>query len=197
MSEYRPWANPAPAGLVALALAVMLFYAMLQGLIDSSSNVYIGFWLLGGFIVQGVCGLIDLKEGALTGGNVFLFFAGFFMFAGGCIDILSYYANLYGWQMNALANGYAWIILSAALITWTPAYLKEAPKVFSSLVLILDVFVVCVTLIKLEMASPAIISIASVMAFLAVFVAMYFAMAVIINGAWGRAVLPVGTPWIK
>ncbi|HZK24230.1 MAG TPA: hypothetical protein VFC74_02445 [Oscillospiraceae bacterium] len=119
------------------------------------------------------------------------------MFTGGLIDIVTYYAGVYGWQMNAMANGYAWIILSAALILWTPAYLKEAPKVFSSLVVLLDVFVVCVTLIKLQMATPAVITIASAFAFVAIFVAMYFATAMITNNAFGKVVLPVGTPWIK
>lgn len=196
-SEKGGWANPGPAGLVALAIAALLFFALLKGYIDHSSGVYIGFWLLGGFIVQFTCALIELKEGATTGGNVFLFFAGFFMFTGGLADILGYYAEMYGWQMNALANGWAWIILAVSLILWTPAYMREAPKVFSTTVMDLCVMCVCVTLIKLGMGTPALVNIAAYTALIGAISATYIAAATVLNTSFERVVLPLGTPWLK
>jgi hypothetical protein len=195
-SEKGGWANPGPAGLVALAIAALLFFALLKGYIDHSSGVYIGFWLLGGFIIQFTAAVIELKEGATTGGNVFLFFAGFFMFTGGLADILAYYAPLMGWEMNSTANGWAWIILAVSLILWLPAYMREAPKFFSTMVADLCVMVTCVTFIKLGIASAAVVNIAAYTALIGAMMATYFAAAVVLNTSFGRVILPVGTPWL-
>ena len=51
-NEHNAWASPAPAGLVALAIACFGFYALLTGKVDHSCIPLLGFWLLGGFFVQ-------------------------------------------------------------------------------------------------------------------------------------------------
>lgn len=149
------WANPAPAGLIAVGIATILFYALLSGKIDHSAAPYIGIWLLGGFLVQFPVALIELKEGSVTGGNVFLFFASFFMFVGGVCDILGYVNGCNGWVMDATANGWAWIILLVALVAWTPAYLHESPAVMGILVCLLDAMVFFVTFMKLGVMGGA------------------------------------------
>jgi succinate-acetate transporter protein len=78
MSEQeKGWANPAPAGLTALAIACFTFYALLTGKVELTALPLLGAWLLGGFIVQIVVGIIEYKEGNLIGGNVFTVFAAF------------------------------------------------------------------------------------------------------------------------
>ncbi|MBP8784475.1 MAG: hypothetical protein KBH12_03270 [Synergistaceae bacterium] len=61
------WSNPSPAGLVALAVACFCFYALQTGKVDSSASLLLGTWLIGGFVVQVIVGLIDLKNGNHTG----------------------------------------------------------------------------------------------------------------------------------
>jgi succinate-acetate transporter protein len=64
------WANPMPAGLTAFAVAVFIFYAMFTGKAPMGLAYAIaGFWLIGGFFVQIVVGIIELKMGPLLVGT--------------------------------------------------------------------------------------------------------------------------------
>ena len=82
-NQIKEWANPTPAGLVALAVACFGFFALLTGNVTSAAMPLLGFWLLGGFVIQIVVGVIDIKGGNSTGGNTFLFFSAFFMLVSG------------------------------------------------------------------------------------------------------------------
>ncbi len=198
MSEHNGgWANPGPAGLVAVGIATFCMYAMLTGAVEGSAAAYAGLWLLGGFIVQFPVALIELKEGSVTGGNVFLFFASFFMFVGGCADILGYFAQLQGVVLDGRVNGWAWIILLIALVAWTPAYLKESPAVMGILVCILDAMVFFITFMKLGMFGAAAAPIAANVALAGGILAMYMASGIVLNNAFGKTVLPLGKPILK
>ena len=74
-SDIHRWADPSPAGLVATALSCFVFFAMHSGRVEANAAPLLGIWLLGGFIVQVIVGLIELKHGNLIGGNVFLFYS--------------------------------------------------------------------------------------------------------------------------
>jgi len=65
MSGNSSWANPAPAGLVALAVACFTFYAILTGKVDGTAAPLLGCWIIGGFVVQLIVGLIELMEAQL------------------------------------------------------------------------------------------------------------------------------------
>jgi hypothetical protein len=96
------WANPTPAGLVALAIACFGFFALLTGLVTPAASPLLGCWLLGGFVVQVVVGIIDLKGGNTTGGNTFIFFSAFFMLVSGGEMIFKFFmANS---KINASIN---------------------------------------------------------------------------------------------
>lgn len=155
-----------------------------------------GCW--GGFLVQFPVALIELKEGSVTGGNVFLFFASFFMFVGGVCDILGYVNGCNGWVMDATANGWAWIILLVALVAWTPAYLHESPAVMGILVCLLDAMVFFVTFMKLGvMGGAGVTAVTAYVALSACILAMYMATGVVLNNAFGKTILPLGEPIIK
>jgi len=50
------------------------FFALLNGYVRGADAIpLIACWLLGGFVVQIVVALIDLKEGKHAGGNTFIF----------------------------------------------------------------------------------------------------------------------------
>lgn len=191
------WANPSPAGLVALAIAVITIWASLTGKIDHSAALYIAMWLFGGFIIQFTVAVIELREGALTGGNVFLFFAGFFMLTGAMTDVVGFFAAMKGIEMQATVNGYGWLVLTIALMTWTPAYLKTAPAVFSLTVVDLVIMAWCVTFLKLGMALPILVPIAAYTALLAVIGALWCAASFILNPAFGKELIPLGKKLMK
>ena len=60
-NEMKEWANPTPAGLVALAVACFGFFAILSGRVTHDAMPLLGAWLLGGFVVQFIVALLDLK----------------------------------------------------------------------------------------------------------------------------------------
>lgn len=187
------WANPGPAGLTALAIACFTFFAVLTGIVPHTSTPLLGCWLIGGFVVQIVVAVIELREGSILGGNVFLFFSAFFMLTGGLEFILQASSAFSDFGVTSEIDGWAWLVLLITLILWTPAYLKTSPRVMGILVLILDVGVLFVVLKDLGIM-PAHVSapIAGYALGLGGIFAIYLAAAIQLNAAFGRVIFPVG-----
>lgn len=191
------WANPAPAGLLALAIACFTFYAVLGGHVEHTCIPLLGCWLIGGALVQYTVAIIELKEGATTGGNVFLFFSAFFMLVGGLKFIFTYLAAANGWPaMDARIDGYAWFAMWLALWLWTPAYFKS-PIVMTLVVLFLDIAVPIVCLQDLAIIGHEYAWLAANTLGLAGLFGIWMASAIILNTEFGRVIIPVGSPIIK
>jgi len=197
MSEHKGWATPAPAGLVALAVACFGFYAILTGKVTGAAAPVLGIWLLGGFVIQISVALIELKNGHLTGGNVFLFFSAFFMLVGGMEFIFKFFVALNKWKVDFIMDGWLWLPLFITLILWTPAYLKESSAVMGLVVLLLDVTVFCVTFMDMGKLPHAYAPIAGYCALIAGVGALWIASAAILNTAFGKTILPMPGPFIK
>lgn len=197
MSEHKGWATPGPAGLVALAVACFGFYAVLTGTVTGAAAPVLGIWLIGGFVVQIAVALIELKNGHVTGGNVFLFFSAFFMLVGGMEFIFKYFVALNAWKVDFTMDGWLWLPLFITLILWTPAYLKESPAVMSLVVLCLDVTVFFVTFMDMGKLAHHFAPTAGYFALIAGFGALWVASAGILNTAFGKTILPMPGPMIK
>ena len=190
----KEWSNPTPAGLVALAVACACFFAMLTGRVETSALPLIGCWLLGGFVIQVIVALLDLKGGNATGGNTFLFFSAFFMLVGGLEMLLKYDAITKGAPLDARIDGYAWSILTVVLLLWTPAFLTKF-TLLSIIVLLLDVALPFIALIDLGVLSKSFAQIPAWSLLLAGLVAVYLGAATVVNQAYGRVVYPMpGAP---
>lgn len=196
--EHAGWASPAPAGLTALAVACFTFFAVLTGRVPGTTAPLLGCWLIGGFVVQLVVGLVELKEGHLLGGNVFLFFSAFFMLAGGLEFLVKASGDFAAFGVTSEIDGWAWLVLLLTLILWTPAYLKTSTAVLGITVLFLDVAVLFVTLRDLAILPAAT---AGPIAGWAIggggVLAIYHAAALQLNTAWGKTILPLGTSILK
>ncbi|HHW44283.1 hypothetical protein GFC01_07010 [Desulfofundulus thermobenzoicus] len=190
------WANPGPAGLVALAMACFTFYALFTGKVSAGAVPLLGIWLLGGFVVQLSVGLIELNEGATTGGNVFTFFSAFFMLVTGLELIFKFFAATNGWKIDARIDGWAWLALAIALTTWTPAYFKS-PLTLTAVVVALDPALFMVALSDMGVISKAWQPVAGTLLFIAGWFGLYTAMAIILNTEFGRKVVPFPGPIIK
>ena len=81
MAQEHSFVTPQPAGLAALAVAVFGFAPVYLGWVDTSGLPLLAAWLIGGFVVQLIVAIMELKDKNITGGNVFLFFCAFFMLA--------------------------------------------------------------------------------------------------------------------
>jgi len=190
------WANPGPAGLVALAVACFIFFAIQTGQVTAGAIPVMTVWLLGGFVVQVIVGVIELREGNVTGGNVFTYFSAFFMLATGLDLLLKFFAATNGWKIDARVDGWAWLALSTALTVWAPAYLKAPKTLFAVVVLLLPALWI-VTFTDMGVWPKTLVPISGWFLFAAGWFGLYTGSAVVLNTAFGRTVLPTGAPFIK
>jgi succinate-acetate transporter protein len=195
-NQIKEWSNPTPAGLVALAVACFCFFALLSGKVTHDALPLLGIWLLGGFVVQLVVALIDLKGGNTTGGNTFLFFSAFFMLVGGLEMITKFLAATNNIALDARIDGWAWLVLTIVVMLWTPAFLKT-PLVLSLIVFALDISLPFITLMDLGILSKSFAVIPAWGLLIAGILGIYLSAAMIVNTAFGREVYPMPGPIIK
>jgi len=198
------WADATPAGLVALAVACFCYFAMLTGLVDAGLSVaLLGCWLTGGFVVQFVVGIIDLKNKNATGGCTFAFFSGFFMLTGALSMFIK--AGVFGGGAEGpLAtappiDGFAWMALGLALLLWTPAFIQAAGQLFL-IVIGLDVAIPFLVLKDLGIfpgADQAFGIIAGVCLLICGLLGLWLAAVLIVNKAFGREVYPTLKPFYR
>ena len=190
------WANPGPAGLVALAMACFIFFAVQTGQVTAGAVPIMGIWLLGGLVVQVIVGVIELREGNTTGGNVFTFFSAFFMMVTGLDLFFKFFAATNGWKIDARVDGWAWLALTTALTVWTPAYFKS-PKSLCAVVVLLLPALWIVTFTDMGVWPRTLVPIAGWFLFAAGWFGLYTGSAVVLNTAYGRTILPMGAPLIR
>lgn len=185
----KEWANPTAAGLVALAVACFCFFALLMGFVDktaeSTALPLMGCWLLGGFVVQLVVALLDLKGGNHAGGNTFLFFAAFFMLAGG----LEMFFKAQG-GMDTRIDGWAWAALTLVLWSWTPAFLKKF-NLLSCVILALDVALPFISLIDMGVLTPTLAPIPAIALLVSGLFGVYLSGTIVVNNAYGKNKYPI------
>lgn len=186
----KEWANPTSAGLVALAVACACFFALLTGRVDKSAMPLVGAWLIGGFIIQLIVGLLDLKSGNLAGGNTFLFFSAFFMLVGGIEMLLKYKALTAGTPLDARIDGYAWVILTLVVFLWTPAFFKKF-SLLSLVVAFLDIALPFIALTDLGVIPKSYSHVAAWALLCAGLTAVYLCSANIVNGTYGKKIYPL------
>lgn len=197
----KGWANPAPAGLVALGVACFTFFYLLTCPKAIAVAPLLACWLLGGFVVQFVVGVVELMEGATTGGNVFLVFSAFFMLTGAAEFMVKYMANankaVWTIPLDSRIDGWAWAALAIFIVGYTPAYFK-ATAVLTTAVISLDIAVVTIAMMDLgklskETGDP----IAAYTLLITGILGLYLSIAMVTNTAYGKSILPIPAPWSK
>ncbi|MCL2024715.1 MAG: hypothetical protein FWG78_02925 [Coriobacteriia bacterium] len=187
------WANPTPAGLVALAVACFCFFALLNGFVETSALPLIGCWLIGGFVIQVIVALLDLKNKNFVGGNTFLFFSGFFMLAGGLEMFVKYHGVLTGVPVDARIDGWAWLALAIVVLLWTPAFMKPF-SLLSLIVLTLNVALPFIVVLDLGILPMTWAPVPAYALLVAGCLGIYLSAAMIVNGALGKTFYPVIGP---
>jgi len=182
----KEWSNPTAAGLVALAAVCFCFFAMLDGHLEKTSGtlMVLGGWLIGGFVVQVIVGMLDLKGGNHAGGNVFLFFSAFFMLATG----IGMFVKGLGYPVDSTMDGYAWLALTLVLLLWTPAFFKKI-NILTFIVLAIDVALIFIVLN--DFGYHEYIGIGAWALFVAAILAIYLSAAIVVNTAFGKKIYPM------
>lgn len=187
---HKEWANPTPAGLVALSVACFCFFGLLNGFVQPSAMPLVGCWLIGGFVVQLIVGLLDLKGGNYAGGNTFLFFSAFFMLVGGIEMFNKYNGIISGVPLDGRIDGYAWLALTIVVYLWTPAFFKSF-NLLSLVVLALDVALPFITLNDLKILPASLVPIPAYALLTAGLIAIYLSAALVVNTTFGKTIYPV------
>jgi succinate-acetate transporter protein len=193
-------ASPAPAGLVSFAVACFTFFGIYSGLVNGPAALpLLACWLLGAFFIQFIVALRELDHGALLGGNVFLYFSGFFCLAT-VFSLLTktIFPGLLGIALDTKIEGFAWIPCTLALILWTPAYFKTSNGCMGLLVAFTDVALVFLTLKDLGLVSgPTVNALIAYPLLVAGVIGVYVCGGIQLNAAFGRQVLNLLPPLIK
>ena len=186
----KEWSNPTPAGLVALAVACFCFFALLNGFVKPSAMPLIGCWLIGGFVIQIVVGLLDLKGGNYAGGNTFLFFSAFFMLTGGLEMFCKYKGIVSGVPLDSRIDAYAWMALGLVIYLWTPAFFKSF-GILSLIVIALDVALPFIFLVDLGVLPKTFSVIPAYALLVCAILAIYLSAALVVNTTFGRKIYPL------
>jgi len=191
------FATPAPAGLAALAVAAFGFAAVFFGKVGLGGLPLLAAWLIGGGIVQFTTAVIELKDHSITGGNVFLFFAAFFMFAASLSTMAKFGMIVFHIKPLPLVEGYMWMAGAAFLTLVTPAYIKSSSLFFLAL-LVADTILWFLCLLDMGMIDPTVWK--PVVGYLLIFLGcagLYLSGATLCNTVFGRAIYPVPPPLVK
>lgn len=192
------WANPMPAGVTALAIAVFIFYGMFTGKVGHDAYIIGGIWLICGFFVQIVVGIIELKEGSVSGGNTFTWFSAYFMLATGLVWVFEYFARIYGWAFDPRIAGYTWLAITIVLWLEIPTFAKTMPLLMFTLIMVMNCSLPMITGINLGLLDPKVWGpIAGNMAGISGLLGAYSAAAVMNNTVFGKQIMPFPGPIIK
>ncbi|MDY0132762.1 MAG: GPR1/FUN34/YaaH family transporter [Desulforegulaceae bacterium] len=197
MTEIKhSFATPAPAGLGALVVACFGFGAVFLGKIELAGLPLLAAWLFGGGIVQFTVAVIELKDHNVTGGNVFLFFCAFFMFAACFSTLAKFFMIKSGITPHVVIEGWCWMAGALFLTVVTPAYLKTSLLLFI-VVILLDIALWLIFLLDMGVASTGVKPIIGWVLITAGFIALYIIGAVTNNTVFNRTVLPLPGPIVK
>lgn len=198
MSQEHSFANPGPCGLGALVIACFTFFALLTGQVGHNAYPILAAWLIGGFICQFTTGLIELKDHNMVGGNVFTFFAAFFMLTTAIRLATAYGLEEMGFHFDARINGWAWLAGAAFLIAVTPNYLKSS-KLFFFLVVLVDIALACLVPVDMKLTYLPLSILAQTAGwslFIAGWIGVYLIAAVTMNTHFAKQILPIAKPFI-
>ena len=198
MAHEHSFASPGPCGLGALAMACFCFFALLTGRISHAAAPILACWMVGGGICQIVAGVIELKDHNITGGNVFTFFAAFFMFVTALSLATKYGLAQAGLPMDTRVEGWGWFAGLCFLVAMTPNYLKSSKAMFI-LVVLVDVALACIVVLdlKLPVNRAMFAQVAAWTLLVAGFIGVYMAAATAMMVQYGKQILPIPGPFIK
>ncbi len=192
----KPWANPTPAGLVALAVACFVFFALLTGKVEKSAMPLLGCFLIGGFFIQFVVAILDLKANNISGGNTFLYFSAYFMLVSGAEMFIKYFSS----GLDTRIDGWAWLALALAVLLWTPAFYKS-PAILFIIVLALNIAVPCIVISDLKLFAPEVSAVFSQVAGYSLLfcgiLGIYLSAAIVVNTTFEKTIFPNPKPFYK
>lgn len=122
--ENRKWASAQPTMTMMFSVMCMIYWAWMIGILKPEAQLFIGIIQLALYPSYIIAAIIELKGGDGLSGNVYYYFATFFGAASGAVNIVSYFAGIFGWPVDPSVMGFIWIWIGVMLAGILPAYRK-------------------------------------------------------------------------
>jgi len=185
------FANPGPAGLMVLAFYLGCLWPVATHMVPHEVGMVLVPLGFAGAITQVVCGVIALHKGEILNGNILCAFSAFMWL--GCIEWLLKGLKIIPPDTSGV-DGWVFLIMGIMMVIFTHPHLA-APKVAFWFMVFTDLFFVPAGLFFLTKIQIFWI-IASWDLPLVVLSIIWLAGGVVVNGFWGRPVIPLGKPYV-
>ena len=181
------------AGWLAYSIATWIAWPSLCGFVSGKALLLMAAVSLACTIPYLAAAITQLKLNNVAGGVTWMYFGAFFAFCSSITYAISYFAPIYGWELDARVLGYEWAVLAIVLILTTPIFLKYSPAAASISVIAADVGLATLALIYWGVTGLALIS------GWAFFVAGLFGIVMAVGGIFESAGMkfPMGKPLMK
>jgi hypothetical protein len=181
------------AGWLAYSIATWIAWPSLCGFVNGKALLLMAAVSLACTIPYLAAAITQLKLNNVAGGVTWMYFGAFFAFCSSITYAISYFAPIYGWELDARVLGYEWAVLAIVLILTTPIFLKYSPAAASISVIGADVGLATLALIYWGVGGLALVS------GWAFFVAGLFGIVMAAGGILEGAGMkfPMGKPLIK
>lgn len=188
-------ADAGAGGWIAYSIATCIAWASLCGFVNNKALLFMACISLACTIPYLGAAITQLKLGNLAGGVTWLYFGAFFAFCSALSYAVTYFAPIYGWELDYRILGYEWAILGITLIFTTPIFLKFAPAAASISVIGADIGIAALALIYWGINSPAMLQLSGWGFFVAALFGVVMTIGGILEGAGMK--FPMGKPMIK
>jgi hypothetical protein len=185
-------ADAGAGGWIAYSIATWIAWAYLVGYVNQHALLFMACISLACTIPYMGAAITQLKLGNLAGGVTWLYFGAFFAFGSALNYFVSYFAPIYGWELDVRVLGFFWAILGITLILTTPVFLKYAPAAASISVISADIGIATLAMIYWGIGGGAMMLISGWAFFVAGFFGIVMTAGGILAGAGMK--FPMGKP---
>lgn len=140
-------ADAGPAGWMAYSMATLIAWPSLCGYVNDKALLFMAAISLACTIPYLTAGISQLKSRNTAGGVTWIYFGAFFAFCSAECYLISYFAPIYGWQLDPRILGFEWAVLAIVLILTTPVFIKFSPAAASLSVIAADIGLATLALI--------------------------------------------------
>jgi len=185
-------ADAGAGGWIAYSIATWIAWAYLVGYVNQHALLFMACISLACTIPYMGAAITQLKLGNLAGGVTWLYFGAFFAFGSALNYFVSYFAPIYGWELDVRVLGFFWAILGITLILTTPVFLKYAPAAASISVIGADIGIATLAMIYWGIGGEVMMLISGWAFFVAGFFGIVMTAGGILAGAGMK--FPMGKP---
>lgn len=115
MKEEQQWAHAMPTLYLIFSIFSAMFWALMTGFVKPEAALLCSVIQIAVYPSYLVGATILLKNKDGFSGNVFFYFCAFFSSVSGATGIVTYFANLYGWPIDASIMGIVWLWIGIML----------------------------------------------------------------------------------